>query len=241
MGLYIRLKKGDKIVANVPTIYRAAKNSPKIPPKSRDDQARRLDTVEIVKEEFGHRTKNPLAAFSILPHKVSFETQEIKEQIVLLLRKHWITNLPWMAVTLLMLAAPAFLKFFPLLEFLPARFQFITVVIWYMFVLAYVLESFLSWYFNVYIITDERFIDVDFYSLIYKRISEAKLDRIQDVSYSQGGIIQALFNFGTVTVQTAGEIPEFELEAVPQPARITKVLNQLLLQEEQEKLEGRVS
>jgi uncharacterized membrane protein YdbT with pleckstrin-like domain len=139
-----------------------------------------------------------------------------------------------------MLLAPTFLSTFPLLSFLPARFQFVTIVIWYLFTLAYFLESFLSWYFNLYLITDERLVDVDFYSLIYKKISETKLDRIQDVSYSQGGIIQALFNYGDVVVQTAGEIPEFELLAVPQPALTAKLLNQLLEQEEQEFFEGRV-
>jgi len=223
----------------MPTIYNAStqKKTRKVIPK-----AKRLETAEIIKGEFGdQRTHNPLAAFSILPQRISFETQEMKEEIVLLLRKHWVTNVPWLAIVLLMILAPLGLRVFPLLSFLPLRFQFMTIVMWYMLTLAYVLESFLSWYFNVYIITDERLIDVDFYSLIYKRISEAKIDRIQDVSYSQGGIVQALLNFGTVTVQTAAETPEFELESVPQPARITKVLNQLVLQEEQEALEGRVS
>ena len=224
----------------MPTIYDASvdkKTNKKLTKKT--EESKHLDTVEIVKKEFGHRTKNPLAAFSVLPKRISFETQEIKEKIVLLLRKHWVTNIPWIVITLIMIIAPLFLQVFPLLDFLPQRFQFIALVVWYMVILAYVLESFLSWYFNVYIVTDERLIDVDFYSLIYKRISETKIDRIQDVSYSQGGIIQALFNFGNVSIQTAGEVPEFEFEAVPQPARITKVLNQLILQEEQEKLEGR--
>jgi len=224
----------------LPTIFEASKQ-PKKSTGSRKSKSKRLDTMEIVKNELGGRTKNPLAAFSVLPQRVSFETQEVKEKIVLLLRKHWVTNIPWLVITLVMIGAPLFLSVFPLLSFLPFRFQVVAIVIWYLVTLAYVLESFLSWYFNVYIVTDERLVDVDFYSLIYKRISETKIDRIQDVSYSQGGIIQSFFNFGTVTIQTAGEVPEFEFTAVPRPARVTKVLNQLVLQEEQEKLEGRVS
>jgi len=224
----------------VPTIFEASKSAKKSS-KAKKNQAKRLDTVEIVKDEFGEETKNPLAAFSVLPKRVSFETQEIKEKIVLLLRKHWVTNLPWAVIALVMAVAPLFLSSFPALTFMPLRFQVVAIILWYLLILAYVLESFLSWYFNVYIVTDERLVDVDFYSLIYKRISETKIDRIQDVSYSQGGVIQSMFNFGTVTIQTAGEVPEFEFVAVPKPAQVTKVLNQLALQEEQEKLEGRVS
>lgn len=224
----------------MPTIFEAPQPSRK-KQTAKSRKPHRLDTVEIVKEEFGGRTKNPLAAFAVLPKKVSFETQEMREKIVLLLRKHWVTNIPWILITTGMVLAPLFLTTFPLLAFLPPRFQMIAVVMWYLVTLAYVLESFLSWYFNVYLVTDERLLDVDFYSLIYKRISETKIDRIQDVSYSQGGLAESVFNYGTVTIQTAGEIPEFEFASVPQPARITKLLNQLVLQEEQEKLEGRVS
>lgn len=225
----------------MPVVYKSP--APKTPKTDSRKSApsSRLDTAEIVEQEFGHRTQNPLAAFSILPKKVTFETQEIKEKIVLLLRRHWVTNVPWILGSILMVLGPFFISPQEILGFFPYRFQVVTVLIWYMITMAFILESFLSWYFNVYIITDERLVDVDFYSLIYKRISETKIDRIQDVSYNQGGIIQAIFNYGDVFVQTAAEVPEFGLEAVPQPARITKILNQLVLQEEKEKIEGRVS
>ncbi len=198
--------------------------------------------MEIVRGEFGdEHTTNPLAAFAVMPRRISFETQEMKEQIVLLLRKHWVTNTPWIVLIFALALVPMFSRINVLFSFLPARFQFIVVVIWYMIGVAIFLENFLSWYFNVYLITDERIIDIDFYSLIYKHISEAKIDRIQDISYSQGGIVQAMFNYGTVRIQTAGEVPEIAFESVPQPARIAKILNQLMLQEEQENYDGRAN
>jgi len=225
----------------MPLIYKASQKKTKKKKPASKVGSKHFNTEEIVKRELGHWTKNPLASFSIFPKKVRFETQEIKEEIILLLRRHWVTNLPWILTVLFMFIIPMALSSFQMLSFMPPEFRLMTVIIWYMIILAYVLESFLSWYFNVYLITDERLVDVDFYSLIYKRVSETKIDRIQDVSYSQGGIVQALFNFGTVHIQTAGEVPEFAFEDVPKPAKITKVLNQLVLQEEQEKLEGRVS
>ena len=229
----------------MPLIYKASRKKPKKKTKKKKPspkvRSNRFNTEEIVKRELGDWTKNPLAAFSVFPKKVRFETQEVKEEIILLLRRHWVTNLPWTLTGLFMFFIPLAISSFQVLSFMPPEFRLMTVIIWYMIILAYVLESFLTWYFNVYFITDERLVDVDFYSLIYKRVSETKIDRIQDVSYSQGGIIQAMFNFGTVHIQTAGKMPEFAFEDVPKPARITKVLNQLVMQEEQEKLEGRVN
>jgi len=109
-----------------------------------------------------------------------------------------------------------------------------------MFTTAFVLESFLGWYFNVYIITDERIIDIDFISLIYKEVSDADIEMIQDVTYKQGGIVRTMFNFGTIFIQTAAEKPKFEFEDVPNPSLIVKVLQKMRMEERQEQLEGRV-
>jgi len=195
---------------------------------------------KVAKIRDEHHTRNPLAAFSVLPEEVEFETQDPEEKILLLARRHLMTNLKWMLVGVLMLVAPFWLNYFPILAFLPSRFQLVSVVMWYLLTIGFLLENFLSWYFNVYIVTDERIIDVDFYSLIYKRISAAKIDHIEDVTATTGGAARNLFDFGTVSIQTAGEKREFEFEDVPHPARIVKFLNLMIMEEEKEKMEGRI-
>ena len=62
---------------------------------------------------------------------------------------------------------------------------------------------------------------------------------IQDVTVSQGGVSQTVFNYGTVLIQTAGEIPNIEFQLVPNPGLVLKVLQQMRGEEEQEALEGR--
>lgn len=218
----------------MPEIYSAPSSASQ--PQNKKPDSIRLE-AEIQKEILNIKNSF-LSGFVAYPQSTSFETQEEKEKIILLLRQHFITNIHWILMVILMLFAPLILSVIPLIDFLPARFQFMTVLIWYLFTLAYFLESSLSWYFNVYIVTDERVIDTDFYSLIYKHVSETKIDRIEDVTYIQGGFIQSMFNYGIVKIQTAGEIPELAFENVPQPAKIAKILNQLILQEEQEMLEG---
>jgi membrane protein YdbS with pleckstrin-like domain len=196
--------------------------------------------LQDIKDELFENSSSKSLTFATFPDQVTFETQEIKEEIILLLRRHAITNVGWLFLVFVMLILPFGAFAFPPFEILPPNFKIMTIVLWYLFTAAVVFENFLSWYFNVYIITDERLVDVDFFSLIYKRISETKIDKIQDVSYSQGGFMQSFFNYGKILIQTAAEQQEFEFEAVPQPARVTKIINQLIMQEEQEKIEGRV-
>jgi membrane protein YdbS with pleckstrin-like domain len=187
----------------------------------------------------GH-THNPLSAFFYLPEKVNFETREKKEKVVLLLRRHFVTNIKWIFLSIVMLFAPLILVIFPLITFLPGNYQFIVVLIWYLITIAYILESFLNWFFNVNIVTDERIVDIDFHNLIYKEVSDAKIERIQDVTYKMGGVLRTVFNYGDVFIQTAAEVPSFEFLGIPKPDQVAKVLQDLMMEEEQEKIEGRV-
>lgn len=184
--------------------------------------------------------KNIFGAFYLNPDKLSFETKHKEEKIILVLRKHPITNLQWILIAIAMIFAPVVLSFFPLLEFLPGNFQFIVILGWYLMTTAFVLQNFLTWFFNVDIVTDERIIDIEFYNLIYKQVSDAKTDRIQDITYKMGGALRNIFNYGDVFVQTAGEVPNFEFLAVPNPDKVVEVLQNQRIEEEKEKMEGRV-
>ena len=64
--------------------------------------------------------------------------------------------------------------------------------------------------------------------LLYKQLSSSQLDKIQDVTYKQGGISDTFFNFGTVLIQTAGTEPNFEFEAVPRPNQVVEQINQII-------------
>jgi hypothetical protein len=190
----------------------------------------------LPKKEF----KSLIASYLRKPRGVNFEIKDKEEKIELLLRQHPITNLRWILLTIIMVFAPIIVNQYPIFDFLPGNYQFIVILGWYLITLSFVLENFLTWYFNVYIITDERIIDVDFYNLIYKDISQAEADKIQDVSYQMGGVIRTIFNYGDVFIQTAAEKPNFEFLAVPKPDKVVKVLQDLIQEEKLEAIEGRV-
>lgn len=178
-----------------------------------------------------------LSAFITYPDNVRFDTQTEEERIIFFLRKHWITNLPWLFLTFFLVFAPSI--FFPLimgqgwLSIFPANFIIILSLFWYLAVFGFAFVNFISWYFNVYIVTDERIIDVDFLHLLYKQMSSTRIERIQDLTYKLGGLIRTFFDFGDVFIQTAGEEPNFEFEAVPHPEQVVRTLSELTEKEVQ--------
>ena len=180
------------------------------------------------------------SALALFPQKLKFESQDAQEEIILLLRPHLITNIWWLLLTIIMIFVPLFWTELPLISLLPDNHLFVLTLFWYALILTLVFERFLMWFFSVNIVTDERFIDVDFYGLLFKHVSVAQLDKIQDVNYSQKGIMAALFNYGDVLIQTAGELPKFLFNKIPNPERVVKVMSELVQQEKQEEIEGRV-
>lgn len=193
----------------------------------------------IMREE--PSSNNPFKSFVAKPEKIFFDSQHYEERVLLLLRRHPVTQLGWIIVAMLLALAPILFSSVGLLDFLPPNYQLAATIGWYLILTGFVLESFLTWFYNVYIITDERVIDVDFFNLLFKNISAAKIDNIEDVTAETGGLMASVFNYGTVKIQTAGAVTEFDFEDVPQPAKVTAFLNEMLLEEEREKLENRAS
>lgn len=179
------------------------------------------------------------SAFAVTPPDLRFETQEPDEKVVLLLRQHPIVNVSWLAMAVVLALMPAFWEYLPF-SWLPVRFQLATAVLWYLLVLAYVLEKFLGWYFNVYVVTDERVVDIDFRGLIHRNLSVTQIGSIQDVSFVQTGGMAAIFNYGDVFIQTAAEQREFDFARVPNPGRVVEILYMMQQEERQEVLEGRL-
>ncbi|MEO8581481.1 MAG: hypothetical protein ABI425_02760 [Patescibacteria group bacterium] len=186
------------------------------------------------------RCTNPYVAFSPRPLQVSFESQAEEERIVLFVRRHFATQIWWILVAIILALLPIILSFVPLLDFFPERFHLVFLAGWYTFIFGFALESFLLWFFNVNILTDERVVDIDFYSMLYKKLSTAQIDRIEDVTSTTGGFLGSLLDYGTVDIQTAANSRELSFEQVPNPEKIVQILNELIMEEEREQLEGRI-
>ncbi|QQG40774.1 MAG: hypothetical protein HYV37_00415 [Candidatus Levyibacteriota bacterium] len=174
------------------------------------------------------------ASFCDHPREVSFQNQEANEIILLLLRRHFITNVPWITLVFLLFIIPPLL---PLLSSelsaflffsLPSAFTQIFLIFYYLVVLTFALVEFITWYFNISFVTQKRVVDIDFSDLLYHDVAVTKLSLIEDVNYTQTGFIRSLFNYGDVFVQTAGEKLHFDFLAVPNPTKVVNIIQDLI-------------
>ena len=77
------------------------------------------------------------------------------------------------------------------------------------------------WYFSVYIMTDQRFIQQS-RSLLQTNVVDIGLDQIQMINYQIVGLEETLLGFGTIIIQTyAGDLV---IHNVHHPARVQKKL-----------------
>ncbi len=181
-------------------------------------------------------SSNPLACFAPHPLNTNFESQLEGETIILLVRPHPLSQLKVILVGIVLLAVPFLLSFTPFMASFPIRFNLFFLLGWYLICFGYVLESFLNWFFNVNILTDERVIDIDFVSLMFQDVATTKIDRIEDVTSVTAGTLGSIFDFGLVLIQTAGATDQLEFTNVPYPAQINKLINELIVVEEEEKV-----
>ena len=86
---------------------------------------------------------------------------------------------------------------------------------------AYVFFNFLTWYFNIFLITQKRVGDIDFSGLVFHDVAETQFSLIQDVNYNKTGLLRHIFDFGDVFAQTAGGKENLEALGVPKPSKVT--------------------
>jgi uncharacterized membrane protein YdbT with pleckstrin-like domain len=74
------------------------------------------------------------------------------------------------------------------------------------------------------IISDQHFLQILQQGLLFNKTSRLELTDIEDVSCEQKGFLATIFGFGTLIIETAGELPNFVFTYCPHPNLIAKEL-----------------
>jgi len=184
------------------------------------------DVVKEVLRRVGEiRTRELLGSYNVDTGK-RFVNEQKDETVVLLLRAHPITNLGWIMITLVMMAIPFV---FPLDIIFPvgAKFLFMAKLVWYLMTMGFAFEKFLGWYYSVFIVTNERAVDIDFVNLLTRHVTYANLNHIEEPTMTSGGFVQSIFRYGNIHIPTAAEISMIEARAVPYPERVISIISEL--------------
>lgn len=159
-----------------------------------------------------------------------FPGQHPHEDIHLAFRQHWFVFFQKFLVWLMFILMLVILNFLVRI-FFPALITGISgqllSLLGHVYLIATFLGLFILWimyYLNLYVVTNERVVDIDQRSLLHHEISEFHISQMQDVTAEIKGIFPTFLDYGHVYIQTAGETERFVFENVPNPIAVEKML-----------------
>ena len=182
-----------------------------------------------LEKKANHHKKTQLERDLKISKKISFSNQKEDEEIILFLRAHFITNFPWITISVILVIFPIIIwvtsNFVNIsLPFITAGLITILILFYYLTTFAYVLINFMKWFYNILIITNLGIVDIDYSGLLYHDVAFTKLNLIEDVNYIKTGFLRSLFNFGDVFIQTAGGKENLEGIGIPNPSGVAHVI-----------------
>jgi hypothetical protein len=84
----------------------------------------------------------------------------------------------------------------------------------------------IAWYYSVFIVTDQRFIQITQKGLFHRSIVDLSLQQIQSLNYEVSGIQETLLGYGTILLQTY--VGDLVIHDIHHPGHIYKKMTTIL-------------
>ncbi len=154
----------------------------------------------------------------------NFKGQLPDEAIVCFTRKHWVQLFPYIFTALLVCVFALYLPFLvgrkelePLLTS-GGFFVLSSIIIGAItYALHYIFTKIFNYYLRIILITNQRVIDLNKTLFINDQRLTIMLSEIQDISMERMGIMQTIFNYGTINIVISGVTKTKPLHRIPNP------------------------
>jgi len=141
------------------------------------------------------------------------------EKLLMVAKKHWITYL-----LIFMVHVVLFVVFSIGVLFITTPIaREITISFLWLIATSY-MWFFITQYLDRWYITNQRVIAIDQLELFDRTESNVLMSRVQDVQFKRSGILEELFGYGTLAVQSAGEEREFVIKEVANVESVAQVI-----------------
>lgn len=164
--------------------------------------------------------------------KISLEPDE---KVIKTVRMHWFIITMELLAIILVALIPLFLAiallFMPVDS--PIRSMFIDYFLYFLFasclwmIMATIaaVSTWTHYFLDLWVITDRRIIVIDQVHFFNRKVSNFRLERLQDIKVKVSGIIPTLLNYGTVRAQTASAAESnFTSPALPAPRELQSLI-----------------
>lgn len=160
---------------------------------------------------------------------------EPDETVIKTVRKHWFVITIELLIIVFMGLVPIFI-FMGLLMMTPSEavlgfFETQTPIIifglaaWLLLSAMATATAWTHYFLDLWVITDRRIIVIDQLGFFNRKVSNFRLERLQDIKVSIKGLIPTLLNYGTVRAQTASAAESnFESRFLPDPRELQALI-----------------
>lgn len=155
--------------------------------------------------------------------KKIFSGQNDTEKIILTIKPHFLAVFKDLVMPLVIVAASVVGMSYYYYNFA----YFIVLFILFVFSSFWFFYAYYIWTHDLYVVTDQRIVDIDQVSIFHSAQKETYLNNVQDIIVSKKGIAATLFDFGTVSIQTASST-QIDLSDVPHPLYVKKQILDLV-------------
>lgn len=158
--------------------------------------------------------------------------QKPNEKILLTVRRHPITFVPYVLFFLLLIIVPFGLYWLLNNSSLGSYLQnqtgyavaILATSVYYLSCFLFFYTYFVTFHLDLWIVTSDRLLDMEQKSLFNRVISELDLYQIQDATSEVKGLFPSIFNYGDLTLQTAGAVDRFMFRSVANPSKLREII-----------------
>jgi membrane protein YdbS with pleckstrin-like domain len=154
-----------------------------------------------------------------MSHRDAFYMDE-GEHLLLKIRKHWFLIFVEFKLMSLLLCAPYItLILFPAISVqLPVNIILILLSIWTLICAMGIANLWTNYYLDLWVVTNKRIVIMEQRSLFHREVTTMRMERIQDTTVNVSGFWASFFNYGDLTVNTAGDHMKVQtFEGIPDP------------------------
>ncbi len=160
-----------------------------------------------------------------------FPNEQSDESVYVFVRPYYLAFLPWFVIILgLLIIGIIFFVFtlsvFPGILADPTGHDILVMITsaYLLLIVSFLTVAFINYYYDIYLVTDRRLVDIDQISLFHREINELALEEVQDVTTKNQGIFSSLFDYGMVIIETAAAREKFVFNSVLHPREISTII-----------------
>ncbi len=146
------------------------------------------------------------------------------EKVDKVIRRHWIV---FVMVGVYALWGILFtIVMFSLFWF--TAFASLSMIVFWMYYSMFLYISWLNHELDLIVVTNNRVVVVEQRSFLDRDVGETTLDKIQEAGVRTKGLLANIFDYGTLTLKTAGSTTNFDMTFCPKPMECSRYMNNVV-------------